>query len=90
MVIFAATILEGYAVPLHVREVLLCLFGRARSETFVVLDPPSVVVLSGCLPSLKLWKTEKGNLFSAFGCLKTRKKDHNSLLRRAVNLSNEN
>jgi hypothetical protein len=75
LVILAAGILEGDAVSVHVREVLLCFLGCARPKTFVVLDLPSVVVLGGSLPSLKLWKTEKGNLLSALGSLNTGKTD---------------
>ena len=54
---------------IHVREILLCLFGCAGTKTFVILDLPSVMIICRCLPALKLWQTEESSLFTPFASL---------------------
>ena len=65
IIIFISAVLEGDAVSLHVREILLSLLGCTRSKTLVVFDLPGMVVLSSGLPTLKLWQAKEGNLIPA-------------------------
>ena len=69
IIIIRSRVLEGDPVPLHVREVLLGLLGRAGAQTLVVLDLPRVGILCGTLPVLELREGEEGMLLLAFGHL---------------------
>ena len=62
-------------MAIHVREVLLCLFPSAGSETLIILHLPSVCILRLCAPSFKLWQTEEGMLLLVLAHLRTNSED---------------
>ena len=72
VVITGPTISEGDTMSLHVREVFLCLFGCACTQTFVIFYLPCLRMICLSLPLLKLRKTEKREFLATFADLSYR------------------
>ena len=75
IIVLRSSVLERDAMAIHVREVLLCFFPSAGSETLIILHLPSVCILRLCAPSFKLWQTEEGMFLLVLAHLRTNSED---------------
>ena len=71
IIILCPSVLEGDAMAIHVREVLLCFLPGAGSKTLIVLHLPSVCVLRLRTPPFKLRQTKEGAFLLVLAHLRT-------------------